>query len=781
MSLFFVVGLVLVGLALVSVAVFYFFKKREIHSLDLRLMRISMPREEKKEDADLHKEINISEQLFSSLLSIRVPFSFEVAVHHSGEEIYFYVAVPLEKKDFVARQIQGLFPDARVDEVGEYNIFSPTGGAAGAYLSLDKSPFLPIRSYEESEVDTFAQILSNMSKLQDVGEGAAVQVLVRPAPDFVLKNSLSAIEQLKKGGKLKDILKRSLISVKDVTDTFKTKKDSDKPEAKIIDEEAVKVLQSKISKPLFSVNVRIISSGESRDRAEDILMSLGGTYAQFAGPLRNEIKVVKPRDLKRLFYQFSFREFDENHVLHLNAAELAGLFHLPTFTTKAPRIKWLNTKESEPPQSLPSEGVVIGESVFRGERKLVRLTPDDRRRHLYVIGQTGTGKSGLMINSVVQDMEDGKGVCVIDPHGELIDDVLARVPKDRIDDIIVFDPGDIERPVALNMLEFDASRPEQKTFIVNEMQAIFNRLFSQETMGPMFEQYMRNSLLLLMEDMPNEPATLVEIPRLFTDVAFRQRKLARIKNPTVIDFWEKEASKVTGEASLANMAPYITSKFGNFISNDYVRPIIGQPKSSFNFRQIMDENKILLVNLSKGRIGDINANLLGMVITGRILMAALSRVDQESSSRKDFYFYIDEFQNFTTDSIAVILSEARKYKLNLTLAHQFIDQLTDEIREAVFGNVGSMVSFRVGVPDTEQLVKQFGPEFNEKDLINIENRNAFVRLLIKGQPSRPFNMKTIDFKPGSREVRDKLKELSRLTYGRPNREIENEILARLRN
>src|SRR3989344_2222200 len=349
MQLFFILGLVVIALALSLVAFFYFAKNRKLHSLDLRLLRISVPREEEKENADLHKEINISEQLFSSLLSIRVPFSLEAAVHHSGAEIYFYAAVPVEKKDFVARQIQGLFSDARVEEVSDYNIFSPTGAAAGAYLSLDKSPILPIRSYEESEVDTFAQILSNMSKLQDVGEGAAVQVLIRPAPDFVLKNSLSAIEQLKKGGKLKDILKRSLISVKDVTDTFKTKKDSDKPEAKIIDEEAVKVLQSKISKPLFSVNVRIISSGESRDRAEDILMSLGGTYAQFAGPLRNEIKVVKPRDLKRLFYLYSFREFDESHILHLNAAEVAGIFHLPTFTTDVPRISWLNTKEAAPP------------------------------------------------------------------------------------------------------------------------------------------------------------------------------------------------------------------------------------------------------------------------------------------------------------------------------------------------------------------------------------------------------------------------------------------------
>ena len=330
------------------------------------------------------------------------------------------------------------------------------------------------------------------------------------------------------------------------------------------------------------------------------------------------------------------------------------------------------------------------------------------------------------------------------------------------------------------MLEYDYNQPEQKTFIVNEILAIFNRLFSKESMGPMFEQYMRNTLLLLMEDMPNEPATLVEVPRIFTDTEFRQRKLNRINNPTVIDFCEKEVSKTSGDYSLANMSPYITTKFGNFISNDYVRPIIGQPKSAFNFREVMDTSKILLVNLSKGRIGDINASLLGMVITGRILMAALSRVDQEADKRKDFYFYIDEFQNFSTDSISTILAEARKYKLNLILAHQFIDQLTDEIRESVFGNVGTMAAFRVGVPDTEQLIKQFGPEFDEKDLISIENRNAHVRLLINGHPSRPFNFRTADYGVGSHELAEKIRELSRLTYGESNDIIEQQILERLR-
>lgn len=786
-TLFIVIGLLILGAScFVGYVLVRMVNSHKYNSLNLKLIEIILPQDkEKGDDKQSQKErfkekINLSEQLFNALLSLKQPFTFEASVHHAGEEIHLYASVPFERVEFVIQQIQGLFPNSKVEMVEDYNIFSPHGGSTGGYLALSKSFFLPIRTYVESEVDTFAPILSTMTKLRDVGEGAAIQVLVRPAPKKFANNVMYAIERLKKGVKLKDVLKTSIISAKDFVPNMPGEKKRKEEEPKIVDDSAVKTLQSKIEKPLFSVNMRLLASGESDSRAEDILLSIGGSYSQFQAPLRNSVEIVKPRNLRKLFYKFSFRDFDENQVMVLNSEELASLFHLPAFSTDVPKMKWLDSRESVPPENLPNEGIIIGESIFRGDRKPVRLTSDDRRRHFYIIGQTGTGKSGLMISMAKQDMEAGNGLCIIDPHGELVDDVLARVPKQRIDDVIVFDPGDLDRPLGLNMLEYDLAQPEQKTFIVNEIQAIFNRLFTKESMGPMFEQYMRNTLLLLMEDMKNEPATLVEVPRIFTDNEFRKRKLARITNPTVIDFWEKEASKTSGDYSLANMSPYITTKFGNFISNDYVRPIIGQPKSSFNFREIMDTSKILLVNLSKGKIGDINAGLLGMVITGRILMAALSRVDLDPKDRKDFYFYIDEFQNFSTDSISTILAEARKYRLDLVLGHQYIDQLTDEIRESVFGNVGSMAAFRVGVPDTEQLVKQFGPEFTERDLISTENRHAVMRILINGQPSRPFNIKTMDFGKGSDELKDKIKELSRLTYGKSRDQIEAEILARLR-
>ncbi|OGZ02327.1 MAG: hypothetical protein A2390_01575 [Candidatus Liptonbacteria bacterium RIFOXYB1_FULL_36_10] len=430
---------------------------------------------------------------------------------------------------------------------------------------------------------------------------------------------------------------------------------------------------------------------------------------------------------------------------------------------------------------LSVSGVLIGESVFRGEKKPIYISDNDKRRHVYVVGQTGTGKTTLLSNMVVSDIKRGKGVAIIDPHGDYVDAIAGLIPKERINDVVIFDPADFEMPVGLNMLEYNKARPEEKTFIVNEMQSIFNKLFSQETMGPMFEQYMRNTLLLLMEDAVNEPATLVEVPRVLTDEEYRRRKLARIANPSVIDFWTKEAEKAGGEAALANMAPYITSKFNNFIANDYVRPIISQPKNSFNFREIMDQQKILLVKLSKGKIGDINASLLGMVVVGKILMAALSRVDLPESERKDFNLYIDEFQNFTTDSIATIFSEARKYRLGLTVGHQFIAQLSEKIRDSVFGNVGSIISFRVGAQDAEFLVKQLAPVFNEGDLLNIENYNAYVKILINGQPSTPFSVKTFPPEFGSLEAAVAVKEMSRQKYGKDRQEVEASILSRLRS
>jgi len=588
------------------------------------------------------------------------------------------------------------------------------------------------------------------------------------------------INQLRKGEPFKKVASQNFIDLKGWADLLKEKPEDKNKQPSIVDEESIKLLEKKISKPLVKVNFRVLISTTNQFQTSAIFDSIAGSFGQFEAPLKNKLKIVKVKNFQKFAYQFSFRQYDESQTMILNTEELAGLFHLPTSSILSPKIKLMKAKEAAPPPNLPNSGTLIGESVFRGEVRPVYITEDDRRRHVYTVGQTGVGKSTLLVNMALDDIRKGKGVAVIDPHGDLIDTLCGLMPKERIDDVIVFDPGFTRKPLGLNMLEYDFDRPEEKTFIVNEVQGIFNRLFLAETMGPMFEQYMRNSLLLLMEDAKNEPATFIEVPRIFTDDEFRNRKLSRITNPVVIDFWTKEAIKVTGEASLSNMAPYITSKFNNFIANDYLRPIIGQEKSAFNFRQIMDEGKIFLVNLSKGKIGDINANLLGMIITGKFLMAALSRVDVEQSKRRDFYLYIDEFQNFTTDSIATILSEARKYRLNLTIAHQFIAQLEEKIRDAVFGNVGSMIVFRVGAQDAEFLVKQFEPTFSQFDLMNIDNFNAYAKILINNQTSRPFNIRTIKYPSPDMSLAQTIKTLSIHKYGREREEVERDILRRLR-
>src|SRR3990167_9907214 len=458
---------------------------------------------------------------------------------------------------------------------------------------------------------------------------------------------------------------------------------------------------------------------------------------------------------------------------------MASLYHFPLETTDTPNIRWLMAKKAPPPANLPKDGLLLGKAVYRGIGVPVRIKRDDRRRHVYIIGKSGAGKSVLLQNMVIQDIENGEGVCVIDPHGELVEDMLPYIPRERADALIVFNPSDIERPIGLNMLEY--ATDEEKDFAVQEMIAFFYKLFGQELIGPMFEHYMRNAMLALMED-KESGATVLEIPRMFTDKKFRQEKLRKVRNPMVKNFWEQEYEQSQRGTQAADMLSYVISKIGRFLSNDMMRNIVGQTSSGFDFHNIMNDQKIFLVNLSKGKVGEVNSALLGLILVSKIQMAALSRASLAKEKRKDFYLYIDEFQNYATDSIAIILSEARKYLLNLTLAHQYIGQLINKgdakIRDAVFGNAGTIVAFRVGVEDAEMLAKEFAPVFNENDVINVDKFTANVKLLIDNTASRPFNMKTIMPTSGDPTITTKLKQLSRLKYGRDRQIVESEVLER---
>jgi hypothetical protein len=488
-------------------------------------------------------------------------------------------------------------------------------------------------------------------------------------------------------------------------------------------------------------------------------------------------KIIKKSD--KFIRDLIFRVWRKEHASVLGASEMASLFHFPLPTTGTPNILWRGAKVAPAPAGLPQSGVLLGSNIYRGITTPIYLAEGDRRRHVYMIGQTGTGKTTLFLNMIVQDILAGRGVGVVDPHGDLIEDILRHIPPERQKDVILFDPRDTEYPVGFNMLE--VRDPGQKDLMVNEVVQILQKLAARlnpESVGPMFEHYLRNSLLALVED---PQATLIDVPRMFVDAPFRESVLARVNNPTVKQFWEQEFKQSQRGQLSADMLSYVISKLGRFISNEVVRNMIGQAKSSFDIRQIMDEGKIFLCNLSKGILGDINSDLLGFLLVSKMQIAALGRANMPEEQRKDFYLYLDEFQNFTTDSIAVILSEARKYKLNLNITHQFIKQLDEKIKEAVFGNIGTVVSYRIGVEDAELLAKQFEPVFTEYDLVNLNRFTAAVRLLAHGTPQRSFSLQ-VPAPPsgGDVQAREAIRELSRQTYGRSKDMVEAEILGRFR-
>ncbi|HWH07245.1 MAG TPA: DUF87 domain-containing protein, partial [Candidatus Paceibacterota bacterium] len=544
----------------------------------------------------------------------------------------------------------------------------------------------------------------------------------------------------------------------------------------------IELVEKKTATSIVATTIRLATSASTKERAHGMLHELESSFNQFESAHGNRIVWKRAEGLgaRSFFHDFTFRLFSQKREMPLSLRELTTLYHFPPKGIEStPNLRQARFTQAAASLDLPREGILLGTNTFRGQTTEVRMDEEDRLRHLYVIGQTGTGKTGFLKTLIQQDIKAGNGLCFIDPHGNDIIDVLASVPPERYEDVIYFDPAYLDRPFGLNLLEYDPAHPEQKTFIVNEMLAIFRRLYGDvpESMGPAFEQYFRNATMLVMED-PASGSTLMDIGRVLSNAEFRNFKLSRSHNPVVNQFWMEIATKAEGEASLQNIVPYITNKFDDFTANDFMRPIIGQQVSSFQFRDLMDSKKILLVNLSKGRLGERNANLLGLILVGKLFMAALSRADSPGKDFPPFYLYIDEFQNITTDSIPGILSEARKYKLSLTIAHQFLAQVDEKIRNAVFGNVGSMAVFRVGEDDGEFFAKQFAPVFSALDFVNIENRNAYVRMLAHGIPQRPFNIKTINLEKGNLDQIDDLRELSYLSYGRDRTTVENTIRSR---
>lgn len=764
---------------------------RTFKGLNMKLLEVTLPEMDKDENKTFKDFLGAMEQFYAGMQSIARSkenkdqdyFTLEISLSNDTNQIVVFAGIPTNFVDLFEKQVLAFYHNAKVKEVtDDYNIFSPSGASSGAIAKTENPVVLPIKTYESIEADPMNALLNVFSKLKTVGEGAAIQFVIVPSGDRYIKKFNSILTEVKDGVSVKkasDELSKwgSAISSASSELIFGPKKKEEKD--KKVDEVAIAKINEKVKSTIMGTIIRIVTSAENKSRSDAILNEVESAFNQFSDSSSNSIVFEKlpDRKLNDLFHSFSYREISEENILPFNLKELASLFHFPVGVSAGSQLKSARAQGSSAPLNMPSEGVLLGLNKYRDLTTNIFMGREDRMRHLYVIGQTGTGKTTILKNMIAQDIKNGDGVCFIDPHGSDIEDILSVIPVERADDVIYFDPAYLERPMGFNMLEYDLRFPEQKTFVINELLAIFNKLFDMKVAGgPAFEQYFRNSAMLVMED-PESGNTLLDIGRVLGDKAYRQMKLERCKNPIIKQFWEN-AEKTTGDQSLSNYVPYITNKFDVFVSNDIMRPIIAQEKSAFNFRQVMDEKKILLVNLSKGRLGDINSSLIGLILVGKILMAALSRVDSFGKPMNDFYLYIDEFQNVTTDSIATILSEARKYRLSLNLAHQFIGQLDEKIKTAVFGNVGSMALFRVGADDAPYLESQIAPTFTAADIMKLDNFNAYMRLLVAGQPEKPFNIETLPFIKGSRENADQIKQLSYLKYGRPREEIEEEVMAK---
>ncbi|MBR3368813.1 ATP-binding protein [Candidatus Saccharibacteria bacterium] len=716
--------------------------------------------------------------------------SFEIVAMNGL--IKYYTLVPNDKVEIMKQAVISAYPTARLEISTRANIFSEEGkvnGVAGCELRLKKEYCYPINTYEDSKRDGSLAILGAMSTAKE-GEGVGIQILIRPAKSSWSKGALERVQNIKEGTSKKTVFTGAGNLFADIVEApFRPPNERSKEEIEEkkpltnLQQEEVTAIENKTKFPAFETLVRIVVSTTNKPRSEAILSGVATAFSQFDSPIYNGFRVDTIGDTKKLSRDYILRTFPLSERSNiLNSVELSTIFHLPEQKDiPTSQVERQLTKQVDGPAKLATEGLFLGVNEFRGEQKKIYLSDDDRRRHMYVIGQTGMGKSVFLENLAFQDMCDGKGFAFIDPHGDAVEAILQRVPKERIDDVIYFDPADIEHPVGMNMFEF--TNDDQKDFIVQEGISMLQSLFdpsNQGFFGPRGQHMFRNAALLLMADPAG--ATFIDIPQCFTDPEFVKEKLKYVTDKAVYDYWTKEFPASQRSNDAGEVITWFASKWGPFLSNTIMRNTLGQIKSGFNIREIMDNKKIFLVNLSKGRLGDINANLLGMIFVMKFQQAAMSRQDIPEHERKDFCLYVDEFQNFATDSFESILSEARKYRLNLIVANQFMTQLTDKIREALLGNVGTIMCGRIGVTDADLMVKAFTPVFTAEDLTKTANHQAICKVMIFGMPSSPF---TISLPPpmgeASEELMKSLKIYTASKYGRTRAEVEAEIRERQSN
>jgi hypothetical protein len=730
-------------------------RRREKYALKFVTLLVKLPKSNEI-------KIDAAEQMFAGLYSLKkVGFlSFLEPEETIGfeiigmkEDIAFYVTCPRNIHDLVEKQINGAYPSAAISEVDEVNIFNDTGRVAFSELKLEKANFYPIKTYKDLATDGLSLITSALSKMSD-GEGASLQILLKP----------TGRRWQKKGERHNQKQKKQEADPDTASYTH--------------DPKEVEAINTKTSKPGFRISIRMVVSANNDVTAKAHLNNLIGAFSQFSSP-HNQFKRARIffKHLFMIDFIYRYLSIFFSKKMILNTEELATVMHFPNKTVETHHIRWLNAKSAPASNKIPTKGLYLGKSKYRGTERGIYMSLDDRRRHTYIIGKTGTGKSEFLKDMALQDIQSGQGVAVIDPHGDLVEDLLQLMPPERAEDVIYFNPADTERPLGMNIME--AHNDEQQQFMASAVIGLMYKLYDPHRtgiVGPRFEHAIRNGMLTIMS---KPGATFIELVRILTDTKYVEDYLPFIKDPMVKRYWTDQIAS-TSDFHKSEVLDYIVSKFGRFVTNKTMRNIIGQSESSFDFRKAMDEKKIILCNLSKGVIGEEDAKFLGLILVPKILTAAMSRQDVSMDKRSDFFLYVDEFQNFATEDFASILSEARKYRLNLIVANQFIGQIEEDIKNAVFGNVGTMVAFRVGVTDANFLQHEFAPTFNETDLANVEKYHAYVKTIVDNQPVSAFSMSLIkDMKAQKAKMNPKLaelvKKLSRLKYGKDKELLEEEI------
>ncbi len=702
-----------------------------------------------------------SEKLFHQ--ATRERLSFEIAV--LDKRIGFYVCTPRYLKDFVQEQIYAQYPMVQISEVADYAIGDGLSVSVGTEMRLTANDALPIKTFQSFEVDPLAAITGTLAKFEE-GEAAWIQLLVRPAASNWHKRSERYITGLRSGSN----------GTASLLKAFWSPPDGQHAPVKLTEYDQARATgaEDKSHKLAFESTLRIIYRGSgSVEQAKLRLQSIIASYKQFNTTYLNGFEQGRITSDTHLLSRYEGRSLISRPLM-LNIEEIATLYHLPHTTVETPSILWATTQTAEPPANLPvvSESnkqaiSPIARANFRGHNIPFGLPRSDRGRHLYILGQTGVGKSGLLELLTLSDIYSPYGFALIDPHGDYALSILKRIPAERARDVIYFNPADVDYPIAFNPME--VTDPKLRTHTASELIGVLKRMF--DSWGPRLEYILRYSLLALL-DYPE--ATMLDITRILTDKAFRSEVMKHVHDPVVRNFWTVEFATWNDKFAAEAISP-VLNKVGAFTANPVIRNIIGQPKSSFNIREIMDQRKILIVNLTRGLVGEDNAALLGALLVTKIQLASMSRADIPASERVPFYLYVDEFQHFATDSFATILSEARKYALNLTVANQYIAQMSQEVKDAVFGNVGSMIAFRMGADDARTMQKYFEPRFTEYDLVHMHNRHLVINMTIDGEKSPAFSALTLDLPDQHFDETATIIHETRTYHAFPRTEVEQQI------